>query len=260
MSILSGKKGLILGVANKWSIAWGIAEACHKQGAELIFSYHERVKERVEKLAAELENVKIVQCDVTKDEELKSSFEYISEAFDGELDFVVHSLAFAKREELGGRFVDISREGYALAQDVSAYSLIATAKHAEPLLKKGASIVTLTYLGGERVVENYNVMGAAKASLDCCVKYLAHDLGEKGIRVNAISAGPIKTLAASAVSGINTIIERIADVSPLHKNVTPEEVGDVAAFLVSDLSRAITGETVHVDSGFHVIGAVEGAT
>ncbi len=258
--ILKGKKGVILGLANKWSIAWGIASCLHEAGAEFVLTYQERVKDRVEKLADELgTDVPCIECDVTNEEQIDEAFKKISEIYGGKIDFVVHSLAFARKEELEGRYVDTSKDGYLLAQEVSAYSLAAVAKRAEPLLETngGGSIVTLTYLGGERVVKNYNVMGVAKAALECSVKYLANDLGPKKIRVNAISAGPIKTLAASAISGIQTLINEMAEISPLRKNTETEEVGDTALFLVSDLGRGVTGETIHVDAGFHVLGAMK---
>ncbi|MFN5539980.1 MAG: enoyl-ACP reductase [Candidatus Melainabacteria bacterium] len=259
--ILKGKKGVILGIANKWSIAWGIANSLHEAGAELIFTYQERVKDRVEKLAEEIASGQIscIECDVTSDEQLEKAFQEISKIYDGKVDFIIHSLAFANKDELEGRYIDTSRSGFALAQDISAYSLAAVAKQAEPLLEKngGGSIVTLTYIGGERVVKNYNVMGVAKAALECSVKYLANDLGPKNIRVNAISAGPIKTLAASAISGIQSMINEIAQISPLRRNTETEEVGDTALFLVSNLSRGITGEVIHVDSGFHVLAAMK---
>ncbi len=261
--LLKGKKGVILGLANKWSIAWGIANSLHEGGAELVFTYQDRVKDRVEKLAEELAgdttSIQCIECDVTSEDQIDSAFNKISEVFGGKLDFVIHSLAFARKDELEGRYVECSRDGYLLAQNVSAYSLVAVSRRAEPLLEAngGGSIVTLTYIGGERVVQNYNVMGVAKAALECSVRYLAADLGPKKIRVNAISAGPIKTLASSAISGIQTLITEIAEVSPLRKNTETEEVGDTALFLVSDLSRGITGENIHVDAGFHIIGAVK---
>lgn len=256
-NILAGKKGVILGVANKWSIAWGIANSLKQAGADIILTYQERVQDRVDKLAAELGGVKTLECDVTVDESLEKCFNEISNIFDGKIDFVIHSVAFAKKENLVGRFVDTPRDDYALAQDISAYSLTAVAKHAEPLLEANGSgsIVTMTYLGGERVIQNYNVMGVAKAALECSVKYLANDLGSKNIRVNAISAGPIKTLAASAIGGISSMIDEVAKVSPLKRNVEPSDVGDTALFLVSEMSRGVTGECIHVDSGFHAIAA-----
>lgn len=257
---MSGKKGVILGVANKWSIAWGIAKSLHREGAELIFTYPDRMESRVKKLSSELdENIPLIECDVTSDEQLDSAFKQIGEKFGGKLDFVIHSVAFAKKEELEGRFIDTSRDGYALAQDISAFSLVGVAKRAEPLMEAngGGSIVTLSYIGGERIVQHYNVMGVAKAALEASVRYLSNDLGRKKIRVNAISAGPIKTLAASAISGINILIDQITSVSPMRRNVEIEEVGDVALFLVSDWSRAITAEVLHVDSGFHALGAVK---
>lgn len=256
-NMLAGKKGVILGVANKWSIAWGITNSCHLAGAELVLTYQDRVQDRVEKLASELPGIHTIECDVTDDASLDRAFAQISEIFGGKIDFVVHSVAFAKKENLVGRFVDTAREDYALAQDISAYSLAAVAKRAEPLLEAsgGGSIITMTYLGGERVVQNYNVMGVAKAALESCVQYLAYDLGEKNIRVNAISAGPIKTLAASAIGGIGSMIDGVAKSSPLRRNVDPTDVGDTALFLVSDLARGITGEVIHVDSGFHAVAA-----
>jgi enoyl-[acyl-carrier protein] reductase I len=255
--ILKGKKGVVLGIANKWSIAWGIANSLQEAGAELIFTYQDRLKERVEKIAEEMNVKHTLECDVTSDEQLQNCFKEISKIYGGKVDFIVHSLAFANKAELEGRFVDTSREGFALAHDISAFSLAAVAKQAEPLLEAngGGSIVTLTYLGGERVVKNYNVMGVAKAALECSVKYLANDLGPKKIRVNAISAGPIKTLASSAISGIQTMINESGEMSPLRKNTDTEEVGDAALFLVSDLSKGITGENLHVDSGFHILAA-----
>lgn len=259
-NILKGKKGVILGVANKWSIAWGIASSLKDAGAEVILTYQDRVQDRVDKLAAELgDSVKTIECDVTVDASLDKAFAEVSEIFDGKIDFVVHSVAFAKKENLVGRYVDTERDDYSLAHDISAYSLAAVAKRAEPLLEANGSgsIITMTYLGGERVVQNYNVMGVAKAALECSVKYLATDLGSKNIRVNAISAGPIKTLAASAIGGIGSMIDSVAKLSPLKRNVTPNEVGDVALFLVSDLARGVTGELIHVDSGFHSIAAAQ---
>ncbi|MDX1919562.1 MAG: enoyl-ACP reductase [Candidatus Caenarcaniphilales bacterium] len=257
--ILKGKKGVILGIANKWSIAWGIANSLNEAGAELVFTYQGRLKERVEKIAEEMNVSNTFECDVTSEEQLKEAFNKISNVFGGKIDFVIHSLAFANKAELEGRYVDTSREGFLLAHDISAFSLAAVAKHAEPLLEAngGGSIVTLTYLGGERVVKNYNVMGVAKAALECSVKYLANDLGPKKIRINAISAGPIKTLASSAISGIGSLISEIAEISPLRKNTDTEEVGDTALFLVSDLSKGITGENIHVDAGFHILGATK---
>ncbi len=257
--LLKGKKGVVMGLANKWSIAWGIAKCLSDAGAELTFTYQERLKERVEKLAAELDVKNLLECEVSDDESINKAFSQIGQSCGGKLDFVIHSLAFAKKEELEGRYVDTSRDGFLLALNISAFSLAAVAKAAEPYLvaNGGGSIVTMSYLGGERVVPNYNVMGVAKAALENSVKYLAADLGPSGIRVNAISAGPIKTLASSAVSGIQALISEMGEVAPLRHSTDPQEVGDTALFLVSDLSRGITGELIHVDSGFHILGAVK---
>jgi enoyl-[acyl-carrier protein] reductase I len=254
--LLEGKTGLVVGVANKRSIAWGIAQAAAREGARLALTYQgERLEENVRKLAAELTDPLILPCDVSRDEDLDSLAESVRRELGG-LDFVVHSVAYALREELDGDFVDTSREGYRLAQDISSYSLTALARRVAPLLEgrpDGGSLVTLTYLGGERVVPHYNVMGVAKAALEASVRYLAADLGPRGIRVNAISAGPIKTLAASGVHGISRMLEHHRTHAPLRRNTEQAEVGDVGLFLVSRLSRGVTGEVVHVDGGFHVM-------
>jgi enoyl-[acyl-carrier protein] reductase I len=254
--LLEGKNGLILGIANKRSIAWGIAQAVSREGARLAVTYQgERLEENVRELAQGLNDPVILPCDVSKDEDLDTLAGEIRKSFGG-LDFVVHAVAFALREELDGEFMNTSREGYRVAQDISSYSLTAVTKRMVPLMegRGGGSIVTLTYLGGERVVPHYNVMGVAKAALDMSVRYLANDLGPKGIRVNAISAGPIKTLAASGVHGISKMLEYHRTHAPLRKNTEQEEVGDVGLFLVSSLSRGVTGEVIHVDNGFHVMG------
>jgi enoyl-[acyl-carrier protein] reductase I len=252
--LLDGKRGLILGIANKRSIAWGIAQAAHREGARLAVTYQgERLEENVRELAQQLRDPLVLPCDVTKDDDLKALGASIRQGLGG-LDFVVHAVAFALREELDGEFVNTSREGYRLAQDVSSYSLTALAHETAPLMEGGGSIVTLTYLGGERVVPHYNVMGVAKAALEMSVRYLAADLGPKGIRVNAISAGPIKTLAASGVHGLSKMLEYHRTHAPLRKTTDQEEVGDAALFLVSHLSRGVTGEVIHVDGGFHVMG------
>jgi enoyl-[acyl-carrier protein] reductase I len=252
--LLEGKRGLILGIANKRSIAWGIAQAAHREGARLAVTYQgERLEENVRELAGQLRDPLVLPCDVAKDEELKALAAAVKQGFGG-LDFVVHAVAFALREELDGEFVNTSREGYRLAQDISSYSLTALARETAPLMASGGSIVTLSYLGGERVVPHYNVMGVAKAALEMSVRYLAADLGPKGIRVNAVSAGPIKTLAASGVHGLSKMLEYHRTHAPLRKNTEQEEVGDAALFLVSPLSRGITGEVIHVDGGFHVMG------
>jgi enoyl-[acyl-carrier protein] reductase I len=254
--LLEGKQGLVLGVANKRSIAWGIAQSVSREGARLALTYQgERLKENVEELAAGLKDPVLLPCDVTRDEELDALAASVKDAFGG-VDFVVHAVAFALREELDGEFLGTSREGYRVAQDISAYSLTALARRTAPLMEArgGGSIVTLSYLGGERVVPHYNVMGVAKAALEMSVRYLAADLGPRAIRVNALSAGPIKTLAASGVHGISKMLEYHRSHAPLRKNTEQEEVGDAALFLVSRLSRGVTGEVIHVDGGFHVMG------
>jgi enoyl-[acyl-carrier protein] reductase I len=257
--LLEGKQGLVIGIANKRSIAWGIAQAVSREGARLAVTYQgERLEENVRELAQGLREPLILPCDVSKDADLDALADAIRKDFGG-LDFVVHAVAFALREELDGEFLNTSREGYRLAQDVSAYSLTAVARRMVPLMegRGGGSVVTLTYLGGERVVPHYNVMGVAKAALEMSVRYLANDLGPKGIRVNAISAGPIKTLAASGVHGISKMLEYHRTHAPLRKNTEQEEVGDAALFLVSSLSRGVTGEVIHVDNGFHVMAMAD---
>jgi enoyl-[acyl-carrier protein] reductase I len=252
--MLEGKRGLVLGVANKRSIAWGIAQAVAGAGARLALTYQgERLEENVRDLAASLEDPLILPCDVSKDEDLARLAADVTREFGG-LDFVVHAVAYALREELDGEFLNTSREGYRVAQDISSYSLTALAKATVPLMGAGGSIITLSYLGGERVVPHDNVMGVAKAALEMSVRYLAADLGPKGIRVNAISAGPIKTIAASGVHGISKMLEYHREHAPLRKNTEQAEVGDVALFLASPLSRGVTGEVIHVDGGFHVMG------
>lgn len=260
MSLLEGKNTLIMGVADKHSIAWGITKAFHDAGANIVLTYqNERLKGNVEKLAASLERppTLIGPCDVTKDEELDGVFAQISEHYGGKLDVMVHALAFAAREDLRGNFVDTSRAGFQLATDISSYSLIAVAHRARPLMEAagGGSILTLTYLGSERVVQNYNVMGVAKAALEANVRYLAHDIGPSNIRVNAISAGPIKTLAAAGgVAGFSKVLDVVKNQAPLRRNVDTSDVGDVAVFLASNMSRAITGEIIFVDNGYHILG------
>jgi enoyl-[acyl-carrier protein] reductase I len=254
--LLEGKHGLILGIANKRSIAWGIARAVAREGARLAVTYQgERLEENVRELAEGLNEPVILPCDVAKDADLDALAGEVQKSFGG-LDFVVHAVAFALREELDGDYMNTSREGYRIAQDISAYSLTAVTKRMAPLMESrgGGSVVTLSYLGGERVVPHYNVMGVAKAALEMSVRYLANDLGPKGIRVNAISAGPIKTLAASGVHGISKMLEYHRTHAPMRKNTEQEEVGDVGLFLVSSLSRGVTGEVIHVDNGFHVMG------
>ncbi|OEF98810.1 enoyl-[acyl-carrier-protein] reductase [Vulcanibacillus modesticaldus] len=254
--LLSGKNILIMGVANKRSIAWAIAKSLHSAGARLIFTYQgERFEKNLRELTKELSDSILYQCDITKDEEITSLFTSLKEEI-GILHGVVHSIAHAKVEELQGRYLDTSRDGYLMAQEISAYSLVAVARGAEALMSEGGSIVTLTYLGGERVVKNYNVMGVAKAALESSVQYLANDLGPKNIRVNAISAGPIRTLSAKGVKDFNSILHEIEEKSPLRRTTDAEEVGDTTLFLMSSLSRGITGEVIHVDSGYHILGMV----
>jgi enoyl-[acyl-carrier protein] reductase I len=256
MDLMKGKNIVIMGVANHRSIAWGIAQSLSKAGANLIFTYQgERLRESVAELAATLDQPEtiLIPCDVTKDEDVATAFAQIKEKV-GVIHGVAHCIAFAKTEELEGDFINTSREGYALAQDISAYSLVAVAREARPLMTEGGSIVTLTYLGGERVVPNYNVMGVAKAALDACVKYLASDLGKENIRVNAISAGPIRTLAAKGVRNFNSILKEIEEKAPLRRTVDQSDVGDAALFLFSHLSRGITGEILHVDGGYSIMG------
>lgn len=251
---LSGKRFVIMGVANKRSIAWGIARSLHNAGAELIFTYAgERMEKGVRELAESLQSSYLVlPCDVTSDEDIQKCFAAIKEEA-GTIHGLAHCIAFANKEDLTGDYLNTTRDGFLLAHNISSYSLTAVAKEARKLMTEGGSIVTLTYLGGERVVSNYNVMGVAKASLDASVKYLASDLGKDGIRVNAISAGPIRTLSAKGVGNFNSILKEIEGNAPLRRMTTTEEVGDTALFLFSDLSRGITGETLHVDSGYHII-------
>jgi len=243
MGLLDGKKALIFGVANDHSIAWGIAKALHAEGAAVGFSSVESlIEKRVRPLAESLGSTFVEPCDVQSDEEIAKVFERWREQQGGSLDILVHALAFAKREDLDGLFVDTSRDGFALALDVSAYSLVALARAARPFLRRGSSIVTLTYYGAEKVVANYNVMGVAKAALEASVRYLAADLGPDGVRVNAISAGPVRTLSASGIAGFRGMYRGFADVAPLRANITPEDVGRTALYLASDLSSAVTGE------------------
>ncbi|GAB4210185.1 MAG: enoyl-ACP reductase [Roseiflexaceae bacterium] len=253
MGLLDGKKGLILGLANDHSIAWGIAQALHAEGADLGFTYvGEALERRVRPLAQSLGAKLIEPCDVQNDDEIAALMARTREVY-GTIDILIHAVAFAKREELSGAFYNTTREGFHLALDVSAYSLTAVTKAALDLLNPGASIVTLTYHGSQQVAPNYNVMGVAKAALEASVRYLASDLGPRNIRVNAISAGPIRTLAASGISGFRSLHKQFAEVAPLRRNVTIEDVGKSAVWLCSDWSSAVTGEIVYVDAGFHTI-------
>ncbi|HEY6056419.1 MAG TPA: enoyl-ACP reductase [Candidatus Limnocylindrales bacterium] len=254
MGLLDGRQALVFGVANDHSIAWGIARALHEQGALVGFSSVESLIEtRVQPLAASIGSTFVEPCDVQSDEQIRAVFDKWRAAH-GQLDVLVHALAFARREDLAGSFVDTSRTGFALALDVSAYSLVALTREARPLLRRGSSVLTLTYYGAEKVVGNYNVMGVAKAALEASVRYLAADLGPSGIRVNAISAGPIRTLAAAGIAGFKTMYGTFASVSPLRSNITIDDVAGAAVFLASDLSRQVTGEVLYVDGGFNILG------
>ncbi|MEN0644161.1 enoyl-ACP reductase FabI [Alkalicoccobacillus gibsonii] len=252
---LENRTFVVMGVANKRSIAWGISQSLAKAGARLIFTYAgERLEKNVRQLAESLDRDDhlVLPCDITSDEEIATTFKQIKEEV-GTIHGIAHCIAFANKEELEGEYLNTTREGFLLAQNISAYSLTAVAKEARPLMSEGGSIITLTYLGGEKVIKNYNVMGVAKATLDASVKYLANDLGKDGIRVNAISAGPIRTLAAKGIGGFNDVLKTIEEKAPLRKTTTQEEVGDTALFLASDLARGITGEILHVDGGYNII-------
>ena len=252
--IMEGKKGLVIGVANNRSIAYGIAKACKEQGAELILTYqNDKLKTRVEKVATELGVENIYPLDVSNPDEIVALKEAIEKDY-GKIDFLVHSVAFAPREALDGKFLDTSKEAFNIAMEISVYSLIEVVQKLEPVLNEGASILTLSYLGAQRYIPHYNVMGVAKAALEASVRYLAVDLGEKGIRINALSAGPIKTLAASGIGDFSEILKYNEKNSPLRKNVTIEEVGNSAMYLLSDLARGVTGEVHFVDSGYNVMG------
>lgn len=252
--LMKGKRGLIMGVANNRSIAWGIAKACADAGAELALTYQgDALRKRVEPLANELGAIVAGHCDVTDLETIDAVFADLESRW-GKLDFVVHAIAFSDKDELTGRYVETTRENFNRTMDISVYSLTAVAKRAEPLMTDGGSIITLTYYGAEKVMPHYNVMGVAKAALEASVRYLAVDLGASNIRVNAISAGPIKTLAASGIGDFRYILKWNEYNSPLKRTVTVDEVGDSALYLVSDLSRGVTGEILHVDSGYHTIG------
>jgi enoyl-[acyl-carrier protein] reductase I len=252
---LSGKKGLILGVANKRSLAWAIARRAAEAGADLVLTFQgERLEENVRELAATLgKESLILPCDVAADDQIAALFANIGASM-GKLDFVVHGAAFAPREALDAPFTQTTREAFRMALDISAYSLVALARGAQPLMTEGGSLLTLTYLGAERVMTNYNVMGVAKAALECSVRYLASDLGPQNIRVNAISAGPVKTLAAAGISGFSGILSVYRERAPLRRNTESSEVGDTGLFLISDAARGITGEVLYVDGGYHIMG------
>ncbi|MEZ4661919.1 MAG: enoyl-ACP reductase [Caldilineaceae bacterium] len=254
MGLFADKKGIIFGLANKNSIAWGISQALHEEGATLGFSYAgEILQKRVEPLAASINSPFVEECDVTDDAAIDRLFEKVQQQF-GTIDFLVHSVAFAPREELGGRFVNTSRDGFKMALDISCYSLIALAKRALPLMPNGGSMMAMTYYGAEKVTPNYNVMGVAKAALEATVRYLAWDLGKNRVRVNAISAGPIKTLAASGISGFRKSLSYVGSVAPMG-NVTQEDIGNAARYLLSDWSTGVTGEVHYVDGGSNIMGA-----
>ncbi len=252
--MLKGKKALIFGLANNKSIAYGIAKAFKDNGAELAFSWvNEAIRKRVEPLSEELGGAFTFPCDVTSDDDIAAAVKTVEEKW-GKVDILVHAVAFAAREDLQGRFIDTSRAGFAMALDISAYSLVALCKGFEPLLNDNSSVIAMTYYGGDKVVPNYNVMGVAKAALQAGVRYLSYDLGARGIRINAISAGPIKTLAASGISGFSSILNHFASHAPLKRNVTIEDVGNTATYLASDLSVGQTGEVIFVDAGFNNSG------
>jgi enoyl-[acyl-carrier protein] reductase I len=258
MGFLNGKRALIVGVASNRSIAWGIAQAMRREGAELAFTYQgEKLKSRVEEMATECGSSLYFSCDVGDDAQIDTLMTELGKHWDG-LDILVHSVAFAPREQLEGRFVDsVTREGFRMAHDISAYSFVALAKAAYPLMKdRQGALLTMTYAGAVRAIPNYNVMGPAKASLEASVRFLAQDLGPEGIRVNAISAGPIKTLAAAGISGFRGMLSKAEEASPLRRNVTIDEVGNVGAFLCSDLASGITGEITYVDAGYNILGLI----
>ncbi len=255
MKMLKGKKGAIFGVANDKSIAWGIAQMLHEAGADLAFTYAgEILEKRVRPLAEKIGSKIILPCDVTKDEEIKQVFQNIRQEWGG-LDFLVHAIAYANKEDLTNPYIETSREGFHLALDISSYSLVALSRHAAALMEgRQGAILTMTYMGSERVIPNYNVMGVAKAALEASVKYLAYDLGPKGTRVNAISAGPIRTLASSGISGFKEMLHFSSERAPLKRNIDQDEVGRTALYLLSDMASAVTGEVLHVDAGYNIMG------
>jgi len=254
LGLMRGKRGVVLGVANNRSIAWGIAKACHAAGAEIALTYQgDALKKRVEPLAAEIGGLVLGHCDVTDAETIDAVFGVLKEKW-GKIDFVVHAIAFSDREQLDGRYIETTAENFSSSMLISCYSLTAIAQRAEKLMTDGGSIVTLTYYGAEKWMPHYNVMGVAKAALEASVRYLAADLGEKNIRVNAISAGPIKTLAAAGIGDFRYVLKWNEHNAPLRRNVTTEEVGDSALYLLSDLSRSVTGEVHYVDAGYHIVG------
>jgi enoyl-[acyl-carrier protein] reductase I len=256
MGFLQNKRALIVGLASNRSIAWGIAQAMQREGAELAFTYqNEKLRDRVEKMASELGSEIVVPCDVSSDEEIEQVFDHLDNYWDG-LDIIIHSVAFAPREELEGDYLDtVTRDGFRTAHEISSYSFAALAKAGRNMMEgRDGSLLTLSYLGAVRAMPNYNIMGLAKASLEANVRYMAQSLGPDGIRVNAISAGPIKTLAAAGISNFRRMLDEVEQTAPMRRNVTIEEVGNVAAFLCSDLAAGITGDVLYVDSGYHIIG------
>lgn len=257
MGLLDGKKALIFGVANHRSIAWAISQALAAEGAQLVLTYQERMEKDVRKLAASIPGTEVILCDVQDDNQLDQAFAKTGELFDGGLDILIHCVAFAPKSELENPFVETTREGFHTALDISAYSLVAMARRAAPLMQArgGGSMLALTYMASARVMPKYNVMAVAKAALECSVRYLAYELGEHNIRVNAISAGPLNTLAARGVSGLTGFRNQVEQVSPLRRNIDQTEVGDAARFLSSDLARGITGEIMFVDAGYNIMGS-----
>jgi enoyl-[acyl-carrier protein] reductase I len=251
---MRGKRGLVMGVANQRSLAWGIARACHAHGAELAFSYQgDALKKRVQPLAQEINGIVVGDCDVANSATIDAAFKALQSAWGG-IDFLVHAIAFSDKDQLDGRYVDTTADNFTKTMLISCFSLVAIAQRAEKMMPSGGSLLTLTYYGAEKWIPHYNVMGVAKAALEASVRYLAADLGSKNIRVNAISAGPIKTLAASAVGDFRYILKWNEGNAPLRRNVTTEDVGEAAAYLLSDMSRAVTGEVHHVDAGYHIVG------
>ncbi len=255
MEILKGKKGAIFGVANDKSIAWGIAHMLHQEGADLAFTYAgEILEKRVRPLAEKVGSKIVLPCDVTKDEDIVKVFQNIRREWGG-LDFLVHAIAYANKDDLANPYIETSREGFHLALDISSYSLVALARHAAQLMEgRQGAILTMTYMGSEKVIPNYNVMGVAKAALEASVKYLAYDLGPRGTRINAISAGPIRTLAASGISGFKEMLHFSSERAPLKRNIDQDEVGRTALYLLSDMASAVTGEILHVDAGYNIMG------
>lgn len=252
--LLSGKKALVFGVANDRSIAYAVAKIFKEQGASVAFNYvNDAIRKRVEPINNELGGEFIFPCDVTKDEEITQAADFVQKKW-GRVDILVHSIAFANRDDLSGRYFDTSRAGFALALDVSCFSLVALCRAFEPLMSEGGSVMTMTYYGAQKVIPNYNVMGVAKAALEASVRYLSADMGIKGIRVNAISSGPLKTLASSGISGMKQIFKHVEEKAPLKRNVTQDDAAGLALFLASDLSTCVTGETIFVDAGYHVVG------